>query len=939
MKLRTAGLLGLTAAVVGVGWWFLAEPDDLVEPDGGRSAEATAGGSTPEDDTAHATEAAAEADQAVGIDTERFREGEHRALAADALTLLFESETHVPQRGARVELRPLSQSMVVWSGQQRAAPGPPWQVLTTDADGEVLLRQLPPGGLEVFARSRDLLGYETLSAERVTPGQRVVITMKPIRKVAVQVVDQAGQPVAGAPVTVSSAALRGPGYHWTTNPDGVAAFEITPMHGKAYTAKEFRAEVRLPAGSVYSETVPWVDDDVTEVLVAVKRGVLVRLKVVETSGEPAVGRKSVRWETAKSPSRSLSVNSVISLSWNGSLGQEISEKKRAFEGSETVLAGFKPATKIRFILEEEGRCDSEEVVGLPVGEGSVEVVMKRGAPAPVLEIPLVHEGGRPVTEGKFQLTASYPKPGKNSGSGASMRLSMTEGGGILALSGIAGAVVRTPNDEGIVRLTVDPGKTVKLKVARRRPGGGTPSFLWSSGGDKVKPLLEATLPAFEAGEVRRLEPLVIPAMPLVVAGHVVDGGGAGVGGALVRLAPVGRQDNPWGSTVFNLSQSKVRTAADGSFSIRSDSKIEGWSVFARLGDSGRSALVPFLPGATDVTLSLVPAGALDGVLVSTLPRKKAVIRLEAEDGSVHPNLRWIYPEMDLSEDCDGAGNFRFEGLSSGRYTAHVRLAGYEVLVVRDVVVESGKANRDPRLDGVTVGGSLHATVVTTRRPDGTAVNGARVEVEVPKNGGEKGPRLSERTRGNGNASFILPRGARRDVKITAKDFLAYDQKDAVFPLDVTLDPGTELAVQLDVAGGGLPDDPKISAWQVRLRPAKEAVATSIPEEGHGHPVILSAEGIRFSLSSGGSRSSRSVNLDRDTRRATFKAVPPGKWEVTIRPQVTREKKSTGGGGRSRRSSKWGKTHKLGPVETRSGVWQKSVRFTVDASVLASLLPQ
>ena len=40
-------------------------------------------------------------------------------------------------------------------------------------------------------------------------------------------VDQVGQPVAGAPVTSSNASQRGPGYHWTTNPDGVAAFEIT----------------------------------------------------------------------------------------------------------------------------------------------------------------------------------------------------------------------------------------------------------------------------------------------------------------------------------------------------------------------------------------------------------------------------------------------------------------------------------------------------------------------------------------------------------------------------------------------------------------------------------------------------------------------------------------------------------------------------------------
>ncbi len=98
----------------------------------------------------------------------------------------------------------------------------------------------------------------------------------------------------------------------------------------------------------------------------------------------------------------------------------------------------------------------------------------------------------------------------------------------------------------------------------------------------------------------------------------------------------------------------------------------------------------------------------------------------------------------------------------------------------------------------------------------------------------------------------------------------------------------------------------------------------------------------FEMPMGGLRANpRSVNLDRDTRRATFKAVPPGRWEVTIRPRMARRSKSTGAGGamRLRRMSTSGKARKLGSVETRSGVWQKSVRFTVDASVLASLLPQ
>ena len=940
MTLRTTGWLGLLALVTVAGWWFLDGPDGATGLDRGLSPAADAGERSGDGERAPSADPAP--DPATGIHTRSFHGDDRPAPAVDALTLRFENEVGVAQAGVEVALTVISNSMLSWVGARASGSEPPRQTLMTDVEGEVVLRQLPPTGLQVLGRGQGLVGYEELTVDRVAPGERAIITMKPIRKVSVRVVDQVGQPVAGAPVTSSNASQRGPGYHWTTNPDGVAAFEITPMHGAAYTVKEFRAKVNLATGSVDSERVPWVDGDVTDVIVEVKRGVLVRLSVVDASGEPAVGRKTVRWKAARSGSAALPFISNRSFAVGGWMGRAASEKRRAFEGSETVLAGFKPGSKIKFILEEDGRCDTEETVELLLNGGVAEVVMRRGAAAPVLELPLAHEGGRPVTEGKFRLTVSYPKPGSRSDSGSMMHLSMIEGGGIIELQGGSGGVVRTPDAEGVVRLTADPAKALKLKVDRERVGGQVFGF-WSSGNEKKKPLLEVQLPALEAGEVRRLDPLVIPPVPLVVAGHVVDSDGVGVGGALVRLAPIGGPQNPWSEGTFHLTQLKVRTAADGSYSIHSFGQLEGWRVFARLGDSGRSALLPFVLGDTDVTLSLAVVGGFEGVLTSTLTGNKALIRLDAEEGAINPNLRWVYPEMDLSKSCSGAGVFRFEGLAPGRYTARVKLAGYEVLVVKGVVVEGGKANRDPRLDGVVVGGDLVETSVTVRRPDGTPVKGADVSLRVPKGSAKQGPRLQYRTESHGAAPFVLPRGARRDVTVTAKGFLAYNQKDAAFPLDVTLDPGTELTVQLDIAGGGLPDDPKISAWQVRLRPAKEPVAPSLrirQDVTHEVVEVHGATGPDFEMSINGLRANpRSVNLDRETRRATFKAVPPGKWEVTIRPQVTRKRKSAGGDGMIRRSSKPGKTLDLGPVETRSGVWQQSVRFTVDASVLASLLPQ
>ena len=352
MTLRTTGWLGLVVLVTVAGWWFLSGPDDATGLDRGLSPAADAG--ERPGDGERAPSADPDPDPATGIHTRRFHADDRPAPAVDALTLRFENEAGAAQAGVEVALTVISNSMSSWVGARASGSEPPWQTLMTDVEGEVVLRQLPPTGLQVLGRGQGLVGYEELTVDRVAPGERAIIIMRPIRKVAVRVVDQVGQPLAGAPVTSFNASRRGPGYHWTTNPDGVATFEITPMHGAAYTAKEFCAKVNLPTGSVDSEKVPWVDGDVTDVIVEVKRGVLVRLSVVDASGEPAVGRKTVRWETAKP--RSNSGLSMVLLV--GGSERRASDKKRAFEGSETVLAGFKPGSKIKFILEEDGRCDA-----------------------------------------------------------------------------------------------------------------------------------------------------------------------------------------------------------------------------------------------------------------------------------------------------------------------------------------------------------------------------------------------------------------------------------------------------------------------------------------------------------------------------------------------------------------------------------------------------
>lgn len=940
MALRTLGLVIAVAAIVGVGWWLVNAEDDVTTDGPGRSGDSAAGLSARMGGTDHEPTGVETDDlESREIDTERFAERERKAVP-DALTFVFEDEGHHPQAGVDVTIGVVSGQAVMWVGAVGAEqePHPVWGTFKTDSHGEVVLRQLPPAGLEVVGRNKTLLGFKRMGVQQVAPGKRVIVTMKPIRHVEVKVVDQAGQPVAGAPVGMQQGyGSMGPGVHWTTRPDGTVRFEVTAMHTQAYGQKECTVNVRLPLGNT-SGKAPWVEGDVTRVDVKVKSGTLVRVKVIDADGNPSHARRTISWnyDTGNDSNGYSGDLMVLRSGWemNG-LAQHDAHRRRTFEGSETLIAGFQPGKKLTFKLEQEGRCPVEEKLELPSAGSLTELVIREGAPAPVIEIPFVHgtESGPPVVAGRFKIEhgAASDKP-KNDN-----RLHGLSFNGYNSFV-IGGAnanerVTRSPDRGGVIRVEVQPGKALDVKISRDRQGGEMFVF-WGGGGseDDSAVLLKTRVAALEPGEVRRIAAVVVPELPVIVAGRVTDPAGNGVKGALVRLAPPPDMHDFSGPR-YHLMNLKVRTDEDGHFLIAGDGDVEGWRAYARMGETGRSAIEPFRPGQDDLVLAMVPAGSFEGRLISSLPGKRPYVRFKPEAASVHNNLRWVYPELDLNKNVSKDGTFEFEGLAPGRYTAVVRLADYEVLVVPGVVVRSGVINTDPRLDGVTVGSELIEARVTVRGPDGSPIAKARVQTKNPA--GESGPRINKRTDDSGVVSFIVRAGARRNVTVTMKNYLNWSRNDCTFPLNVTLDPGTRVVVELDVAGGGLPVDERIRYWQVTLKPKSKS--TSRPSRGAASArefELRMAERMMLkdmSRSRGGRQPTARLNKE---NRATFTAMPAGEWTVSLRPVLHRTLKR---GGEKIRIRAKTKAHELGNATTTSGEWDRNFRFTVRSEDLEQLI--
>jgi len=592
------------------------------------------------------------------------------------------------------------------------------------------------------------------------------------------------------------------------------------------------------------------------------------------------------------------------------------------------------------VLREKGRCDVKATTRVPEqGDGVVDVVMTRGARAPVVEVPLVDESGAPVTEGTFQIVTGPPGKVRSERTGMGVVIGSSFGRSFLTHGSSETTVERSPNADGIVRLTVAPDKPLEL-VVRRVQGNGTGMGLMPADPSTSQELFKGTIGICVPGEVRRLDPVQVLPLPVIVAGQVQDEKGEPVKGALVRLFPPAEMKDLWFGGGMQMAEQRVRTDGDGRFAILGMSDPTGWRVFARVAGGPVSERVPFSPGETGVVLVVRAVGSLRGRVVSAVEEALPVIRMHGEDRLRDGHLQFMYGELQFNATCKPDGTFVVGGLPPGRYRATVYLERYEVLTVEGIVIEGGGESVDPRLDGVTVGDHLERTAVTVRSPEGDPVARANVSLRAPEAEPSSGPRLSHRTDEEGIARVILPKGAVRDVRVNAKGFLAFKAEGRTFPFEAELDRGCTLTVGVSVSGGNLDSDDRVATWLVSL--SGESATRKYPDAVGGlfrAPDLSASSSMAIEFSPGimGATGRLQALLAVDGREVAIEQVPPGTWKVMIHARLRQKEEARDPGDVGWTVPRTTKKLELGSVEVTPGTARQRVEFTVDWQALSTLL--
>ncbi len=319
--------------------------------------------------------------------------------------------------------------------------------------------------------------------------------------------------------------------------------------------------------------------------------------------------------------------------------------------------------------------------------------------------------------------------------------------------------------------------------------------------------------------------LVVPLLPLIASGRVIDAHGAGVAGATVRL--YGPRFGLGGvSPGYDATGDETSTRDDGSFELRGD-RSGDLAIGASkkgVGDGGKS---PFATGVTGLEIVLAAPGAIEGNVkpVPGIPLEIVTAGLFDGDGDPQRSFGMSYPFAVADVGVDG--RFRFDDLPTGEYTVRLEATHPDPLVeVKGVVVRSGETTRDPRLTDLVLDATVG--VIDIRIVD---ASGSPFVASAPA----KEPTVMVRARSRehsvganrvGTGVFrALAQPAGQDVVVFAADHVPQwipDVKASPAPLVVTL--AAAPIVRVELAGSfELEKGPR--RLGVRLTPALATLET------------------------------------------------------------------------------------------------------------------
>jgi hypothetical protein len=760
MAARRAGVAFAAIAIVACGVWLTTAapawpPADATSGDAAAATPPSAADAPAAPASAPMAPAGADAVPAARIPAEP---------AAAGLAVLVLGSDQAPVAGATITVQ----------GDDAQLRFPP-----TGADGRTRAARFPSSDVSLRATTDGAAGAQAWNWRGVVR-REVTIRLRPNRVAEVVVRDTAGQALPGVEVRLApgnpAAAATSP--VTTTEANGTARLLAT---GDTWLAGdvEFCAVASVGAGTFRSAASTWRADGPTPLAVTIDPprdapGTGLFVHFVGADGAPAAARGTLYWW-----------NLVTNV---GHLGPEI-----AVDGPTAQIAAATAGATIQLELREPDRITVKTTVVMPAVGGRHDVNVRRGARAPVVEVPLVDGNGAPVTTGEFLLFA---------------RLS----------TGHTAEAKATPDANGVLAFVLPAAQAGSLEVARplRKdelqwpPLASVPRPYNTVIGTLPPPDPPLAVLAFDAPGAEaavRLAPVVVTATRDLVTGRVVDEDGRAVAGVRIGLGGV---EAPEPAPFAHFA---TRSADDGTFAIRGTGLPDEVLVFARA--PYRCATpVRTRDGAAPLQLVLQFTGSIatklhiDATLGEHARKRadqRAGVALVVDTASLTPDqLVWyrerafggrreLFGRWHLQAGIGHDGAVALDDLVPGSYELRAFLGANEVLRIPGIRVAAGETTALPPR---AIAEGIEVTQVRVLRTDGTPLRDARVRFKLAEWKETDPGGTNTATDERGEAWFVVPRNTITDVEVVAKDMAPHHERAARFPLEVRLGAGTTFDVAL-----------------------------------------------------------------------------------------------------------------------------------------------
>lgn len=677
------------------------------------------------------------------------------------------------------EKRPIAGASIEVEGEDRELSFPP-----TAADGWTRAARMPNGDVYLTARVDGSSG--SVSWRWAPPtATEVTIWMNRDREVEVVITDRSNTPHVGTRVGL----FGGKETDWRTTSvtadagsDGVARFRVDGTSWLAMN-QSFRAVAMLGGGRVPGEVTAWAETGPTRLALVVDTpvtppGPALKVRFLGQGGIPEAAKGKLAWTR---------IMPAGAGTFEGYVGEV------QVDGLEARVTPLLDRDHIRLRLWEDGRLPAELEVTLADGARDPEVVLPRGEIAPRLEIPVVDAAGKPVTTGAFVVTVLH-------GGVSYERESKVE-----------------PNSEGLLVVALDEPRAGKVEIAEPRDAS---RLFWPEPARLARPyrtsfgkepppnpplaVLEFGKP--EPGATVRLASVTAPDVAPRLHGVVLADDGKPAAGVRIWLTTV-TVPEPAAFADF-----ATQTDAEGRFAVRATELPEEVFVGGRR-PFGFCAPVRVRPSAEPVTLRLQPTGTIAMDLRApprpTLPdelarqlRVRMDLRID-EDALADGNWMFYRQRRPVFESgyrdrwgvwawLPDQGDCVLRDLVPGEYRVIGNVGNNRVTDVPGVRVVAGETARPAALQGVVVGAGVEANCVRVRDREGRPLAKVRVHLMLA----EWRPFLQHAewrdTDANGEAWFVVPRGAVGEIELTAQGLAPVQLRDAALPAEVTMGAGTSL---------------------------------------------------------------------------------------------------------------------------------------------------